>query len=137
MAYNQQILSPLDLKPSTGIGVKIPFENDSAFTAVYSTKEQTKYNIINFMLTDTRERPFNPNFGLGLRSRLFEQISTDTVSNLEIHIRSKVEDYFPNIEILDLSVTGDTDRNAINIYFSYRMKNINENDSVVIKIQNS
>ena len=55
MAYNQQILSPLDLKRSTGIGVKIPFENDSAFTTVYSTKEQTKYNLINFMLTDNRE----------------------------------------------------------------------------------
>lgn len=137
MAYNQQILSPLDLKRSTGIGVKIPFENDSAFTTVYSTKEQTKYNLINFMLTDTRERPFNPNFGLGLRSYLFEQIETNTSERIELIIRSKIEYYFPNVEIIELSVTGDTDRNAINIYFSYRLKNTNENDSVVIKIQNT
>lgn len=137
MAYNQQILSPLDLKRSTGIGVKIPFENDSAFTTVYSTKEQTKYNLINFMLTDTRERPFNPNFGLGLRSYLFEQIETNTSERIELIIRSKIEYYFPNVEIVELSVTGDTDRNSINIYFSYRLKNTNENDSVVIKIQNT
>lgn len=137
MAYNQQILSPLDLKRSTGIGIKIPFENDSAFTTVYSTKEQTKYNLVNFILTDNRERPFNPNFGLGLRSRLFEQITMETESNLEYYITSKIEDYFPNVEITDLSVEGDRDRNSIKIYFSYRLKNINENDSVIIKLQNT
>jgi hypothetical protein len=137
MAYNQQILSPLDLKRSTGIGVKIPFENESAFTTVYSTKEQTKYNLINFMLTDNRERVFNPNFGLGLRSRLFEQITMETENDIELYIRTKIEDYFQTVEIIDLRVEGSRDRNSINIYFSYRLKNINENDSVVIKIQNS
>ena len=54
MAYNLVKISPLDLKPSTAIGVKIPFSKPSAFQSVYTTKEQLKYNIINYLLTDKR-----------------------------------------------------------------------------------
>jgi hypothetical protein len=42
MAYNIKKISPLDLKPSTGIGVKIPFETPAAFQSVYTTKEQLR-----------------------------------------------------------------------------------------------
>jgi len=51
MAYGLKKISPLDLKPSTGIGVKIPFSSDAVFQSIYTTKEQTKYNIINYLLT--------------------------------------------------------------------------------------
>ena len=74
MAYGLKQISSLDLRPSTGIGVKVPFSSTSVFTTVYTTKEQTKYNIINFLLTDKRERPLNPTFGAGLRSKLFENL---------------------------------------------------------------
>ena len=83
MAYNARKISPLDLRPSTGIGVKIPFSALNVFDTVYSTKDQTKYNLINFLLTDPRERPFNPNFGAGLRSFLFEQLGTNTAEDLQ------------------------------------------------------
>ena len=74
MAYGLKQISPLDLKPSTAIGVKIPFDAENVFSSVYTTKDQIKYNIINFLLTDPRERVFNPTFVAGLRARLFEQI---------------------------------------------------------------
>jgi phage baseplate assembly protein W len=137
MAYNPKIISPLDLKPSTGIGVKIPFSADNVFTTVYTTKDQTKYNLINFMLTDRRDRVFNPNFGLGLRSYIFEHLETNTVNEIEDMIVSKVEANFPNVDIISLEVIGETDTNSINIKFSYRLKNSNDTDNVKIKIQNS
>ena len=68
MAYNPVQIPIVDLKPSTALGVAIPFESPSAFTSVYTTLEQTKYNIINYMLTNPGERPFNINFGAGLLS---------------------------------------------------------------------
>lgn len=136
MAYGLKQISPLDLKPSTAIGVKLPFSSDSVFTSVYTTKEQLKYNLINFLLTDPRETPMVI-FGAGLRSSLFEQLSRNTLDELELSITSKIEDNFPNVEIKELSVTGDTSTLAITINFSYTIKNTNENDSVVIKIENS
>lgn len=137
MAYSLKQISPLDLKPSTAIGVKVPFSAPNAFTSVYTTKEQTKYNIINYLLTDRRERPLNPNFGAGLRSKLFEQITEQTLSNLELSISNQVETNFPNIRVTQLSVTGDPNRGIINIKFSYTITTTSETDTANIVIQNA
>jgi len=137
MAYNLKKISPLDQKPSTAIGVKLPFSYPSAFQSVYTTKEQTKYNIINYLLTDKRERPFNPSFGAGLRSRIFEQISSDTIDNLKATLKSQIEANFPNIEISTLNVKGDPNNNSIIIEFSYILLNTAETDTAVIAIQNA
>jgi phage baseplate assembly protein W len=137
MAYQLKQISSLDLKKSTAIGVKIPFDSPSAFKSVYTTKEQVKYNIINYLLTDRRERPLNPTFGAGLRSKLFEQITTDTISDLESSIRNQIENNFPNVKIVDLNITGDPDNSSINIKFSYTLLSTLESDSANIVIQNA
>lgn len=136
MAYGLKKISPLDLKPSTAIGVKIPFDAENVFASVYTTKDQTKYNLINYLLTDPRERPFNPNFGAGLRARLFEQIDGTTFDDIEQSLRTRIEANFPQIEIRELAVTGEPGYNGINIRFSYRLLRSNENDSVTLTIQN-
>jgi len=136
MAYNIKNISPLDLKPSTGIGVKIPFETPSVFQSVYTTKEQLKYNIINFLLTDPRERPFNPTFGAGLRSKVFEQIESSTAEDIKTSLMTQLESAFTAINITKLDVIGQPDTNSINIKFSYTIKNTRENDDVLLTIQN-
>lgn len=136
MAYNFKKISPLDLKPSTGIGVKIPFETPKAFETVYTTKEQLRYNIINFLLTDPRERPFAPNFGAGLRSRLFEQIESTTAEDIKTSLMHQLESAFTAIDVTQMDVIGQPDTNSINIKFSYTIKNTRENDDVLLTIQN-
>ena len=136
MVYNARKISPLDLRPSTGIGVKIPFSALNVFDTVYSTKDQTKYNLINFLLTDPRERPFNPNFGAGLRSFLFEQLETNTAQDLQTMLISQIESNFPNVNIVNLTVTSDVNIGAINIEFSYNIRNTKESDEVLLTIQN-
>jgi phage baseplate assembly protein W len=136
MAYGLKQISPLDLKPSTAIGVKVPFQAQNVFTSVYTTKDQLKYNIINYLLTDPRERPFNPNFGAGLRARLFEQIDQYTFEDMKQSIRTQMENQFPQIQITTLDIIGNPDYNSINIKFSYRLLRSNENDSVILTIQN-
>jgi phage baseplate assembly protein W len=137
MAYNLVQIPIADLKPSTALGVAIPFSAPSVFTSVYTTLEQTKYNIINFMLTDTRERPFNPNFGAGLRSRLFEQITETDLDSLKATISNQIESYFPNVLINNMSIQGNPDDNSISIELTYSLKNIKSIDSLVLKIQNA
>jgi hypothetical protein len=136
MAYGLKQISPIDLKPSTAIGVKLPFSADNVFTSVYTTKEQTKFNLINFLLSDPRETPLVL-FGAGLRSSLFEQITSDSLDELEMSITSKIESNFPNVVISRLSVSGDPSTLAITINFSYTLRNTNENDSIIIKIENA
>lgn len=134
MAYSARNINVLDLRPSTGIGVSLPFSNPAVFETVYNTKDQTKFNLINFLLTDPRERIFNSNFGAGIRSALFEQITTETTENLDIKIRSGVESYFPNIVITDLTFGASPDQNILTINLSYSIKNTREADTITLSI---
>jgi hypothetical protein len=134
MAYSARNINILDLRPSTGIGVSLPFSNAAVFETVYNTKDQTKFNLINFLLTDPRERIFNSNFGAGIRGSLFEQITPETTDNLDNKIRSGVESYFPNIVITDLTFGAIPDENILTINLSYSIKNTRESDTITLSI---
>jgi len=136
MAYGLKKISPLDLKPSTAIGVALPFSATNVFTSVYTTKDQIKYNIINFLLTDPREKPFAPTFGAGLRARLFEQIDQTTFDDIKQSLITQMEANFPQVQITNLTIVGEPGYNSVNIKFSYRLLRSNENDSVTLTIQN-
>ena len=136
MAYGLKQISPLDLKPSTAIGVKIPFDAENVFSSVYTTKEQLKYNIINYLLSDPRERVFNPTFGAGLRAILFEQIDQATFDDIKQSIMTQMENQFPQVQVTTLDIIPSPDYNSVNIKFSYRLLRSNENDSVILTIQN-
>ena len=49
MAIRIQNKNPLDISKRVAIGVSIPFNSDSVFTSTYTTVDQTKYNIINYL----------------------------------------------------------------------------------------
>jgi len=134
MAYNLKQINVLDLRPSTGVGVTLPFNTPAVFQTVYTTKEQLKYNIIIFLLTDKRERVFNPNFGANIRSKVFEQITADTVDSLDSQIRTGVSQYFPNVVITNLTFGGNPDQNLLTIQFSYTISNTGESDNIIISL---
>lgn len=134
MAYNLKNINVLDLKPSTGIGVALPFSNPAVFETVYTTKEQLRYNMINFLLTDRGERIFNPNFGANIRAQLFEQITQETLDALDIQIKNGIAQYFPNVTITDLGFIPEPDRNTLLIQFSYTINNTGESDNLIISL---
>ena len=134
MAYNIRNINVLDLRKSTGIGVSLPFNNPAVFQTVYTTKDQIKYNLINFLLTDPRERIFNPIFVAGIRGRLFEQITDSTADDLDLLIRSGVERYFPNVVITQLIFGGDPNDNILTVNLSYTIKNTRESDNITLSI---
>lgn len=136
MAYGLKKIPIIDQKPSTALGVKIPFAAPSVFTSVYTTKEQLKYNMINFFLTDRRERVFNPTFGAGLRRRLFEQIDLQDLEDLKQSIINQVETFFPIVSITLLDITGVPDENAIKINLNYTVPSMGMEDSINLQIQN-
>jgi len=134
MAYNLKQINVLDLRPSTGVGVALPFSTPAVFQTVYSTKDQLKFNIINFLLTDQRERIFNPSFGANIRGQLFEQITSNTTDNLDLQIRSGIEQYFPNVTITELTFGGNPDENILTVKFSYTINNTGDSDNIVISL---
>jgi phage baseplate assembly protein W len=134
MAYNLKQINVLDLRPSTGVGVALPFNTPAVFQTVYTTREQLKYNIINYLLTNNRERIFNPNFGANIRSLVFEQITTETADALDIQIRNGIAQYFPNVTITDLTIVGEPDQSLLRIQFSYTLTNTGQSDNITINL---
>ena len=136
MAYNVININPLDLQPSKGVGIKVPFDGPTGLNITYTTKEAVKSNILNFFLTGKRERIMNPNMGAGIREQLFEQITNNTAENLEDIITFGLDDYFPQIKLTNLNVNASPDQNLIQIYFSYSIKNTNIQDEITINFNN-
>ena len=136
MAYNIVNISPLDLQPSRGVGIKVPFDGPTGLNITYTTKDAIKSNILNFFLTGKRERIMNPIFGAGIREQLFEQITNNTVENIEDIISFGLNDYFPQVQLTNLNVNASPDQNLIQIYFSYSIKNTNIQDEITINFNN-
>ncbi len=132
MAYRPISIDPLDLKPSVALGVSIPFNYQSAFSSVYTTAEQLKYNIINYLLTDRRERIFNSSFGAGLRAQLFEQMTPDKLDTLQSALAEELSSYFPRILLTEISITPNYDQNYITVKLRYNIQNTGKSDEILL-----
>ena len=121
MAFGAQKIFPIDTKPGTAVGVSIPFNAPGVFYPTYTTKDAIKNNLIDFFLTEPGERYLNPTYGGGLRSFIFEQISSDTLESLQEDIQSKIGTYFPNVRVSNLEVLQDPDYNNITVSISYNV----------------
>ena len=97
-------INPIDLPQNdkVAVGVTFPFDGEAVFNSSYTTKEQVKSNLINLLLTSPGERLMNPEFGIGIRQYLFEQVIDKQF--LKDKITDKVQIYIPEIEIDDVFI---------------------------------
>lgn len=127
----QYRINTLDVDKNRGIGIAIPFDPVNIFKITYTTKDQIKSNLLNFLLTNKGERVFNPNFGADIRALVFDQMV-----NLE-ETRESISDsislYFPELQITEVSFTPNYDTNTLFIKISYIINT--EADSISIQIQ--
>ena len=135
MAFNVQQLNPLDLQPSVGIGVGLPFSSNQVFNITYTTQEAIKTNLINFFLTGESERFFNPTFGAGLRAVLFEQMTADIDEQVQGIVRSGLALWFPNVVVNQLFTELQQDANTYILYLKYSIRNTNITDEFTINFE--
>jgi phage baseplate assembly protein W len=127
MAYRVPNINPLDVGQQVAIGVPIPFNNPQVFSQTYTTSDQIKSNLINFILTARGERPLNPTFGTTIRQYLFENINSTTIQNLENTLREELTTNFPTVTIVNITFTPQYDTNAIDITINYYLLGGNPN----------
>ena len=136
MAYIVRNVDVLDLKPSTGVGISLPFNGSTGINTTYTTKDAVKANLLNFILTGKRERIMNPGFGSGIRDVIFEQITDERIDQIENLIYGGVETYFPQVRINDLTIDLSPNTQTITIYLKYSVINTNIEDELQININN-
>lgn len=131
MPISAQKINPLDLQPRKAIGVSLPFSGAAVFNSTFQTKDAIKTNLINFLLTETGERYFNPFFGTGLRKQLFENITQEKVQFLSETISEGIRFNFPRIVINNLEVEGIPDTNTILFTLKYSIRDTNITDQQI------
>jgi len=136
MAYIVRNVDVLDLKPSTGVGIDLPFNGPTGINTTYTTRDAVKANLLNFILTGKRERVMNPTFGSGVRDLIFEQQTEDLTNQVEDLIIGGVEAFFPQVQINTLNVVQSPDNYTITIYLNYSVINTNIQDELQINLTN-
>jgi|TARA_R110000822_G_scaffold24603_2_gene74774 phage baseplate assembly protein W len=135
MARIIQSQFPIDLTPSVAVGYGFPLNGDAVFVPTFTTREQTKANIINYLLTNKGERVFRPMFGGDLRNLLFENILESTQDDLLIMIQNDITRYFPTVVVKELKFENQEDRNEINFILTYQIENFGIEDLINIELQ--
>lgn len=135
MAFEVKKISPLDLQPRKAIGVSIPFSGTAVFNSTYQTKDATRANLINYLLTGLGERYLNPSFGLGLRRLLFENINDDTITEVRYLVEEGIKTYFPRVIITSLTITPTPNTNSIYLELRYSIRDTGLQDEVTINFQ--
>ena len=92
--------------------------SDYASPTVTDPKIAAKFLFENILLTNKGENLADPNFGVGLRSYLFEP--QNSFFNLENEISTQLRQYAQGIEILGVSTNMDgIDQNSISVSITY------------------
>jgi phage baseplate assembly protein W len=135
MAFGAIKKYPIDLNARKAIGVSLPFNGNAVFKSTFSTKDAIKNNLINFLLTNPGERVFNNDYGAGLRKYIFENISNNTISDIQNYIESVISKYFPNIQG-EVIINSNSNFNLIYITINYSIVNTGINDNIQISLTN-
>jgi len=135
MAQIQRQIDPLDLTPSTGVGVALPFNGPGVFTTNYTTSDQTKSNLIHVVLTEPGELVNRPNFGVGLNSLLFEQnINREDLQEKIQEAVSKDGKLSRMVTISDIILNQHINTNTVRVTIEY-ISNLDGNkDAIQIAI---
>ena len=88
----------------SGIGPKLPLVKDQneGFALTQTIKENIKQALKMLILTNPGERVMLPDYGVGLRSFLFESDIPITRARITTKLTEQINEYIPYVEILDV-----------------------------------
>jgi len=132
MAIIVQNRFPIDSIDRKAIGVDIPFNAPGVFRSNYLTRDAVKNNLINFYSTDPGERVFNPFFGSGLQKYVFENIDILTNDFIKKLVTDEINQYFPFVQVAQITTTINEDTNTIQINLQYQVVNFGIQDEINI-----
>jgi phage baseplate assembly protein W len=94
---------------ASGLAARLPLVVSNTFGAydlITDFRTLATQNLKMLILTNQGERMMDPQFGVGLRSYLFEQNTASTYADIDTQLRKQVQRYLPYIRIdtVDFSI---------------------------------
>ena len=128
----RKTISRLDLNKNIATGVAFPYDgsDDAVFKLAFTEKDQIKSNLINLLLTEPGERIYEPDYGLGLKSLMFENdIDQEALENI---VHDKIEMFIPDITLIGVDTDVLPDDHIVYIKVSYQLVGSGEVDAIQI-----
>ena len=129
---------------AVGVSVKLPLQldaNDGPFLLNKTAVDAVKQNFKMLILTEEGEKIMDPKFGVGIKSYLFENFSSETTNTIRKKILEKTSLYLPFIKInsidfndLDASPNQAIDANELAISIDYEIEPLKLLDNLQLKI---
>ena len=127
--------NPIDSQPRKAVGFGFPINGNAVFVPTFTTKDQIKANLVNFLLTNKGERVFRPNYGADLRNQVFELLESDSLDNLEIIISEHIQNQFPTVEVKEIKFDPQPDNNTLFFSLTYTVVLLGFEETVNILLQ--
>jgi phage baseplate assembly protein W len=83
--------------------------------------EAIKKSVVNLILTNFYERPFQPEIGSGVRGLLFELADPITISDIEDAAQQVLENFEPRISVLEVIAVDDADNNSYTLSITFQI----------------
>ena len=114
---------------------RLPLVRGKSFDYDYidQTSELVKQNIKNLLLTIPGERVMDPEFGIGVTTFLFEEVSM-VKRELKERVRNQVQRYMPYVSVKEIQV-GEIDDNSLFVKIAYEVPDLGQQDVITIDSQ--
>ena len=136
MPYNPYQIYPSDLQTDVGNGVNLPFNGEAVFNSNYTYAQSQKYNLLNWLLTNPRERINQPTFGFGLRLFIFEQINSNNLDSLKERLSDEISTIFPTVVVENITLTGNSDLSSVTLTLEFSIANTNDREILTATVNN-
>ena len=121
----------------SSFSVALPLRRDSNDGFVMNKKFITlvRQNLKMLLLTVPGERIMDPEFGVGLKTFLFQNFHEGTLAEIDAKVRAQAAKYLPVVSIIGLSFDQSRiDTNQLGIAIKFTIPNIGATDLLQITI---
>lgn len=117
--------------------VRLPLTQDTGdgYTMIKRIKTLVRQNLKMLVLTNPGERVMEPEYGVGIKTFLFENFESDVYARIDNKIREQVAQYMPAVQIKKIQFTNsDPDTNTLSLFLEYSIPQIATDDLLEITI---
>ena len=101
----------------------LKFKEKLGFEDVKDIKELVNFHLTNLLLTNPGEKISDPNYGVGIRQMLFENMTPGLINLWNDKITTGIDDYITYINVSGVAITPFYELNKISIKIQYNLLN--------------
>ncbi len=107
------------------------------FSEAESTKQVVLFHLRNLILTNPGEKISDPEYGVGVRAYLFENITRGLLNNIAKDINIAIQKYLGYIDVKEITVTSPPDSNYVSIKISFEIPSIDISEELLLEVSNT